>query len=142
MGHTIGPWYWQRGCYGEIRLMSPKNGHCVVMDFVRRGMQGAQPRFSDRGDAPLGGILHKAEELDLSTHPDALLIAKAPDLEAALIRLERAASMNRCWDVYDHEDFCEGFPEAADWAHGDVDEELCQALDQAEDILRAIRGEA
>jgi hypothetical protein len=63
------------------------------------------------------------------------------DLVDTLTRLERAASMNRCWDIYDHEDFCEGFPEATDWAHGDVDEELCQALEQAENLLKEIRGE-
>jgi hypothetical protein len=135
MGHTPGPWYWHKGSYGEIRLMSPKNGHCVVMDFVRRGMQGAQPRFSDRGDAPLGGIMEKADDLDLTNHPDARLIAKAPDLEAALLRLGRAVSIYRSWKEHSHDH------EVADWAHGDADGELCQALEQAENILREIRGE-
>lgn len=80
MAYTPGPWYWTNRRDGRIYLYTPKNGHCVVMDFVRQGMQGAQPRFSDRGDQPLGGIMHNADELDLDNHPDARLIAAAPEL--------------------------------------------------------------
>jgi len=54
------------------------------MDFVRWGMNDAQPRFSDRGDQPLGGIMHPAYELDLNQHPDARLIAAAPEMLEAL----------------------------------------------------------
>jgi hypothetical protein len=93
-------------------------------------------RYEEQGYAPLAWTCEK----------DILTTARASEngqeLFETLTRLERAASMNRCWDIYDHEDFCEGFPEAADWAHGDVDEELCQALEQAENLLKEIRGEA
>jgi hypothetical protein len=78
--HTPGPWYWEVS--GKtIRLFTPKNGHCIVMDFVRCGTQGAQPRFSDRGSAPLGGVMIKASEMkNIYNNPDARLIASAPDL--------------------------------------------------------------
>lgn len=76
---TPGPWYWETA-NNKIMLMTPKNGHCIVMDFVRKGMQGAQPRFSDRGDQPLGGVMINADELELEDNPDARLIAAAPEL--------------------------------------------------------------
>ena len=82
--HTPAPWYWHDSGY-RIALMTPKNGHCVVMDFVRKGMQGAQPRFSNRGDAPLGGVMIEADKLDLDHHPDAMLITQAPNLLAACV---------------------------------------------------------
>lgn len=79
MKHTTGPWFWEkRG--NSYRLYTPKNGSCTVMDFTRLGMHGAQPRFSDRNGQALGGIMHKAEDLNLNAHPDARLIAAAPDL--------------------------------------------------------------
>jgi hypothetical protein len=52
---------------------------------IRKGMQGAQPRFSNRGDAPLGGIMIEADKLDLEHHPDAMLITQAPNLLAACV---------------------------------------------------------
>lgn len=72
---TQRPWMWENGrkCY----LFTPKNGKCIVMDFVRKGMHDAQPRFSDRGNKPLGGILYPASELNLDTHPDARYIVEA-----------------------------------------------------------------
>jgi hypothetical protein len=83
MSHTPGPWLWTNAHDGRIYLYTPRNGHCIVMDFVRKGTQGAQPRFSDRGDNPLGGVMHKATEIDIYSNPDARLIAAAPDLLAA-----------------------------------------------------------
>jgi len=86
--HTPGPWAW---CgYGSVRnlyLMAHAPMRPVVMDFTRWGMTGAAPRFN------VDGIMHRADEL-LDTighsktivginHPDARLIAAAPDLLAA-----------------------------------------------------------
>lgn len=95
MGHTHGPWNWEiyhdYGGKRAWRLITPINGHCIVMDFRRLGFQSAQPRFSDRGDAPLGGIMHDASEFeDLNDNPDARLMAAAPELLEALVYLVEA----------------------------------------------------
>jgi hypothetical protein len=84
-GHTPGPWEWVEGTRGP-RLSTPDRGKLIVMDFVRCGMQGAQPRFA-RWDGigegsprtRMGGILTKGTD-----HPDARLIAAAPALLAEL----------------------------------------------------------
>jgi hypothetical protein len=53
------------------------------MDTVRHGMGGAVPRFAVRtGD--LGGLMHKASEIDTPNHPDARLMTAAPALLDAL----------------------------------------------------------
>ena len=78
MKHTPGQWRWTKQFTGQWALMTGRS--LLVMDFVRQGMNGAQPRFSDRNGEPRGGLMHKAEDLDLATHPDATLIAAAPDL--------------------------------------------------------------
>lgn len=81
MTHTPGPWFWEiRERQSNVRLYTPKNGSCTVMDFTRLGMQKAQPRFSNRNGLPLGGIMIEATKLDLDHHPDACLITAAPDL--------------------------------------------------------------
>jgi hypothetical protein len=66
------------------------------MDFVRWGMSGAAPRFIDkrstitrltRADdfgAIMDGREHHAGWFKLINHPDARLIAAAPDMAAAL----------------------------------------------------------
>lgn len=82
--HTPGPWLWERRKHpkGGWRLYHPGHGHLYVMDFGRLGMQGGQPRFSDRvnADETEGGCMVDADELDLTQHPDARLIAAAPEL--------------------------------------------------------------
>ena len=82
---TAGPWYWHADSYGNISLRTPDRGNLIVMDFVRKGVRSGVPRFAkwphmdqiprDR----LGGIMHEGTD-----HPDARLIAAAPDLYAAL----------------------------------------------------------
>lgn len=73
---TLAPWRWEKRKH-SIRLFTPLNGSCTVMDFVRMGMHGAQPRFSDRGNQPLGGVMMDGKDVDLDNHPDARLIIVA-----------------------------------------------------------------
>jgi len=84
--HTAGPWEWQSFDGGEtIFLGTPNRGRLVVMDFVRMGMNRAEPRFSiNRDGKDIGGIMSPASKLDIDNHPDARLIAAAPDMLAAL----------------------------------------------------------
>lgn len=57
------------------------------------------------------------------------------EMQEALNRLEFAASMYRSRDVNNRDDWQEAYPDYADWEHGDIDEELCQAIDQARAVL-------
>lgn len=84
---TAAPWYWHTDHDGRVSLRTPDRGNLIVMDLRRKGMQGAEPRFAhwpgiDAGDSRMrrGGILEPG--LD---HPDARLIAYAPELLDALI---------------------------------------------------------
>ena len=76
--------------FGHIDLAAPHGGGTIVMEFVRKGMQGAEPRFAicldgqprgKRGGVLVGMTELKQKKID---HPDALLIAAAPDLLQAL----------------------------------------------------------
>lgn len=104
MKHTPGPWAWfGNPSHNQIYLATEHGGRIYVMDFVRMGFHGAQPRFQK------DGVMKKAEDLatfavcnaegyknakcdgacyrydmDGINHPDARLIAAAPDLLAAL----------------------------------------------------------
>lgn len=85
--HTPLPWIWKQS--GNCTMLcTPDRGQLVIMDFVRCGMNGAEPRFAvwegkDRGR--LGGILKPAKSFkNLYDHPDARLIAMAPALYEAL----------------------------------------------------------
>lgn len=98
MKHTPGPWRWTRRGGGEVSLATPDRGLLIVMDFARRGMTGAQPRFAvweGEERERLGGLMRKAEALDLEAHPDARLIASAPDLLEALKDLLQAVATDQ-----------------------------------------------
>lgn len=82
---TPGPWHWGSDLkHKSIMLLAYRGMGNLIMDFVRWGMSGAQPRFRD------GGIMKKSSEMtkvipgrehhaswaQQLDHPDALLIEK------------------------------------------------------------------
>lgn len=80
--HTPGPWIWTFDSNDFASLVHPHRGHLLVM---------AQPRFAfwpnmdgglERGR--MGGVMRKLDALNAEDHPDARLIAAAPELLAAL----------------------------------------------------------
>ena len=101
-GHTPGPWDWEVSRSSrQVELCGGKNAHdLTVMSFVRWGMNKAAPVFwfwrgnvSDepkRADAlatPAPGREHHADWFQRIDHPDARLIAAAPDLLATTLSL-------------------------------------------------------
>lgn len=88
--HTPGPWEWFMHPAERPYLATPDRGRLYVMGFARKGMQGATPIFSQwngiddgaergrTGGVMCDGILLKDGRL----HPDARLIAAAPELLA------------------------------------------------------------
>lgn len=87
---TPGPWQWSfDATYGRPSLGTPDRGRLIVMDFGRMGMQGATARFAQwegiADGAPrerFGGYMMDFTEYHgrFGMHPDARLIAAAPDL--------------------------------------------------------------
>lgn len=87
--HTAGPWVWRSFDGGRTFFLgTPDRGCLVVMDFLRVGMQQATARFANRTDN-MGGIMCELGLEQVRCHPDACLIAAAPDLYAALAALVR-----------------------------------------------------
>jgi hypothetical protein len=86
---TPGPWRWSMNTRSrDVRLDAEHSGRLIVMDFVRWGMQSAQPRFRTQPHDLM------TEYSDCMPHPDAALIAHAPtdiaDLVAEVERLRMA----------------------------------------------------
>ena len=98
--YTPGPWGWMD--MGGIKLVGQHGHRPIVMDFVREGMQGATLRL--RKD----GIMREFD----ANHPDARLIAAAPELFKALVLMieVNTAPMN----TYDEDDFASVLKEARD----------------------------
>lgn len=82
---TKGPWYWRK-MGNHLSLVAAHSGTLIVMDFVRKGMNGAEPRFAIRRDS-MGGLMVNSsqlcEMLDID-HPDARLISLAPEMLDAI----------------------------------------------------------
>ena len=104
---TPEPWEWRSRQEDGHMLIHPRNGMFIIMDFVRRKMQGAQPRFSDRGTERkklLGGVMQTADEIgNLYDNPDAKFIAASRSALPALI------------------DWCEQLTASIDQAHSNYD---------------------
>lgn len=85
---TEAPWQWFSEKDGRVYLATPDRGRLYVVDFGRKGMRGATPRFShwtglSEGESRgrRGGIMEDGVFLsDGTLHPDAQLIEMAPDL--------------------------------------------------------------
>lgn len=114
----LGGWAWFGG-RDNLYLATNRGGRRFIMDFVRKGMRCAQPRFQ------IGGIMcgaldelteyevgsgtargQKEADADPSVyrmdikaidHPDARRIARVPDMEAALLA---AAELAEAVDAY------------------------------------------
>lgn len=106
MKHTPGPWDWFVREDGVIYLATPNRGRLIVMDFGRKGMRGAQPRFAHWDGIAngaermkFGGIMEDGIKVGQKIHPDAQLIAAAPDLFDALLGVIRVA--DRKTDEFD-----------------------------------------
>jgi len=110
-GYTEGPWEW----FGNLKVRSvylatKHSGRRFVMQFERWGMQGAAPRFQH----VTKHLMYRFErwankERDYRAdirgidHPDAILIALAPDLATNLTAaVERVGELEACGD----EDVC------------------------------------
>lgn len=117
---TQGPWRWfgNTKTY-DVYLATVNRGRVFVMDFVRWGMSGAQPRFQVRiNDAPdkPSGIMRSVGDLGSKEsplgprfeashrrqftgigHPDAVLIEQAPTIISELLaRVDQLEIGVRC----------------------------------------------
>lgn len=107
-----GPWAWS-GSPTDLKLSTTHSGRVYVMDFVRKGLNGAQPRFQPNrkrgmikasdllqfevGDRSIVGEATARKDGSVYRYdvrgidcPNARLIALAPLLAAEVLRLRAA----------------------------------------------------
>jgi hypothetical protein len=117
---TPGPWGWFGHRGGDMYLATPKGGRRFVMTFKRKGMRGAEPSFqvyTDRSGEPWewDGLMTPATDLAVQEveyrddiigidHPDARLIALAPELA---VLLADAMDALRKFLAMQHDPYCE-----------------------------------
>ena len=158
-GATPGPWEWG-GHPDNLKLQTVHHGKLYVMDFVRKGFSGAQPRFQPAkrgmvnadvllqfqvGDQTIVG--EKAARADGSVYrydvrgvdaPDARLIAAAPDLARALLAARAdteaavALALEEAAKQCEFRDHSEGEEET------EFDRGYDQACDECATIIRAL----
>lgn len=99
---TKGPWNWRLSLQSKQVYLegSPGRGRETVMDFVRWGMSGAQPRFrnaeclmvpvSELSAIVPGREHHESWHRDVD-HPDAALIVAHRNASPAILRILAAA---------------------------------------------------
>ncbi|QQM29333.1 hypothetical protein JET14_13470 [Martelella lutilitoris] len=111
---SAGNWFWDGG-RDMLALVTKSAGRRYVMDFVRKGMKSAQPRFQIAG-IMYGAIDHltqyevgdgiargqKSADDDASVyrmdikgvdHPDARRLARVPEMEAAILEMHEALKL-------------------------------------------------
>ena len=113
--HTPGPWRWEvNEKHKTMQLVGGKPTYdLTVMDFERWGMYGAVARMRDTAEdgmnilyrcldwaIPAKGREHHASWFKVIDHPDANLIAAAPDLLEALIEERRIRLLGQQPDVH------------------------------------------
>lgn len=128
--HTPGPWRFEVNEKSKsLRLCGARHFDLTVMDFVRWGMGGAQPRFRADADnlhimrkvtefaAPLEGREHHESWFKIINHPDSRLVESAPELLDSVETLFELLC----------ESICHGMP---------VDEKVANARNTAAELLK------
>ena len=136
--HTPGPWGWYGSPKSDYHLCTVDRGRIFVMGFARMGMRSAQPTFQvdgcmknaselarfeckpdvvgyENAKKPGSGV-YRFQICDID-HPDARLIAAAPELLEALVMVRDA----------DNDCYGDGLPTIPAAARKAIDEAIAKA---------------